>query len=298
MELRQLRYLRTIAQEASFTRAAERSFVSQSALSQQMQALEQEVGTRLLDRSKRGVHLTAAGTILVEHADRMLLELEQATVAIRELEGLQRGELRIGVVQTVNDYLMPGLVARFAASHPRVRLTIEESATDAIERRLGRGELQLGVGFLPASDPDIETEPLFEEELALVVRDDHHLVGERSVPVRSLDGLPMVMLSDTFCTRRLWEENARLAGAQPRVTMELNTVNGILAVVERTGLTTVLPHRTLAAGRAQRLVALELRDPTPSRTVGLLWRRDHHRCAATRAFMEVARDRPVGLRGH
>src|SRR5690606_13404805 len=105
MELRQLQYLVAIVQEANFTRASEKVFVSQSALSQQIQALEQEVGTVLLDRSRRGVRLTAAGEILYHHAQRMFLELAQAKIAIHELEGLQRGELHVGVVQTVNDYL-------------------------------------------------------------------------------------------------------------------------------------------------------------------------------------------------
>src|SRR5688500_7403896 len=124
MELRQLRYLLAVVEEANFTRASEKVFVSQSALSQQIQALEQEIGTVLLDRSKRGVRLTAAGEILRHHAQRIFLELEQAQTAIQELEGLQRGELRIGVVQTVNAYLLPSLVTAFLGRYPDIKLSI------------------------------------------------------------------------------------------------------------------------------------------------------------------------------
>jgi len=288
MELRHLRYLAAIAQEANFTRAAEKLFVSQSALSQQIQSLEREVGTVLLDRSHRGVRLTAAGEILYQHAQRIFQELEQARTAIHELEGVQRGELHIGVVQTVNDYLMPLVAAAFAERHPQIKLFVDEVPTDEIEARLEQGELQVGLGFAPSSMSGIEALPILEENLVLIVRDDHPLAQKTSTTVTSLDQLPMVMLSNTYCTRRLWEENARLGHAQPQVVMEMNTVSSILAVVERTGLATVLPAFTLASRSPERLVAVALTEPTPSRQVGLLWRRENYLCSASRRFLEIA----------
>ncbi len=294
MELRQLRYLLAIVEDANFTRAAERVFVSQSALSQQIQALEQEVGATLLDRSKRGVRLTAAGEVLHHHAQRVLQELEQAQVAIQELEGLQRGELRVGVVQTVNDYFMPSLAAAFAHKHPHIRLFVEELSSDEIEARLESGVLQIGMGFLPASSAVIATQPLFDEELALILRADHPLAHHSRVSVSQLDGLPMVLLSNTFCTRRLWEENARLAAAQPQVVMEMNTVGSILAVVEKTGLATILPASIIAEERSSQLTSVALYDPTPSRQVGLMWHKDNYLCSASRAFIALAQQATDG----
>lgn len=288
MELRQLQYLVAIVKEANFTRASEKLFVSQSALSQQIQALEQEVGTVLLDRSRRGVRLTDAGEILYRHAQRVFLELEQAETALQELEGLQRGELRVGVVQTVNEYLMPWLASVFTDRHPHIKLSIEELPADEIERRLEQSMLQVGLGFLPSSNQTINTKPLFEEKLVLIVRDDHPLAQRTEVAVASLDQLAMVMLSNTFCTRRLWEESARLTPAQPRVVMEMNTVNSILAVVENTGLATVLPRLTLTGKASDRLVGIDLIEPAPSRQVGLLWHRENHLCSASRVFLEMA----------
>lgn len=289
MEMRQLRYLLAVAETGNFTRAAEQVFISQSALSQQIQALEQETGALLLDRSKRGTRLTAAGEILARHASRIMRELEQAEVALRELEGLQRGELRVGVVQTVNAYLLPGLLTQFASQYPQVKLQIEELPADDIEAGLDSGSLQVGIGFAPPTLPDIGFEALFEEELVLIVRQDHAFAQEQSVPVVQLDGMPLILLAKTFCTRRLWEENARLAGAQPKVVMELNTVSGILAIVAKTGLPTILPKQILDESPHAGLIAIPLRDPTPARQVGLLWHQDHALCAASRAFMQLAR---------
>ncbi len=290
MELRHLRYLLAIAEEANFTRAAEKLFVSQSALSQQIQALEQEVGTVLLDRSKRGVRLTAAGVVLQHHAQRVLRELDQASVAMQELEGLQRGELRVGVVQTVNDYLLPSLVTRFNACYPQIKLSVEELSADEIEARLENGDIQVGLGFMPVSTPNIHAEALFVEQLVLIVARDHPLADRESVPVSALDKLPLVLLANTFCTRRLWEENARLTSAQPQVVIEMNTVSSILAVVKRTGLATILPKATLIDQYADALVGLELYDPTPSRQVGLLWHQHNYLCAASRMFIDLAQE--------
>lgn len=288
MELRQLRYLIAIVEEANFTRASEKVFVSQSALSQQIQTLEQEVGTILLDRSKRGVRLTAAGEILYRHARRVFLELEQATIAIQETEGLQRGELRVGVVQTVNDYLMPSLATTFAECHPQIKLLVDELSSDEIEIRLENGELHVGLGFVPITNASIHTQHLFKEQLVLILRDDHPLARQSTIAVESLDQMPMVMLSNTFCTRRLWEESAHLAAAQPKIVMEMNTVSSILAVVEKTGLATVLPKNILAEKQPSQLVSLDLHNPTPSRQVGLLWHRDSYLCTASRAFIDMA----------
>ncbi len=288
MELRHLRYLVTVAQEANFTRASEKLFVSQSALSQQIQTLEQEVGTVLLDRSKRGVRLTAAGEILFHYAQRIFHELDQAEIALQELGGLQRGELRIGVVQTINDYFMPFLASKFSERYPQIKLSIEELSVDEIEAKLEGGELQVGLSFLPSSSVRMDAQPLFEEALVLIVHDRHPLATHVQVNVAELDQLPMVMLSHTFCTRRLWEETARLAPSQPQIVMEMNTVSSILQVVESTGLATILPKHTLTRRALRHLVGIELVNPTPSRQVGLLWNRENYLCSASRTFLEMA----------
>src|SRR5690606_4979222 len=122
----------------------------------------------------------------------------------------------------------------------------------------------------------------------LIVRNDHPLAQHTYLTVASLDQLPMVMLSKSFCTRRLWEESAQLTPAQPHVVMEMNTVSSILAVVENSSLATVLPKLTFAQKMSDRLVAIDLIEPTPSRQVGLMWHRENYLCSASRAFMEMA----------
>ncbi len=289
MELRQLHYFLAIAEERHFTRAATRLFVSQPNLSQQIRQLEDELGAPLFDRSGRQVLLTAAGELFARHAQRVVRELEDAQRAIIELEGLQRGALALGVVQTVNSYLLPDVVTTFAASYPGIALRIEERAAGEVERAVGAGALQLGIGFLPASSADVEGEALFDEELMLIVPASHDWARRAQLAVRELDDVPMALLGPDFCTRRLWDEAAAHAGIRPQVSLEMNTIANILAAVRQTASVTVLPVQALLALGADGLVAVPLHTPTPRRTVGLLYRRGGYRCSATRAFSAVLR---------
>lgn len=288
IELRHLRYFLAVAQVAHFTRAAEALYVSQPTLSQQIKQLEAELGTTLFDRIGKRVMLTEAGKILQAHAQRMLVELEQAQQAIQELEGLQRGELAVGVVQTVNAYMIPDLVARFTTSHPAISLRIQELSADDIESGIEQGKLHLGIGFVPPSSALLEAEPLFDENLVLIVPKVHRLARQKQVCFGELNNEPLVVLPSGFYTRRLMDEGLQAAGAQASLLVEMNTIGGILATVRATGAATVLPSLALRLKEGEELCSVELAAPVPRRSIGFLWWRDGYRRAAARAFAAIA----------
>lgn len=295
MELRQLRYFMAVAEEKHFTRAAAKLYISQPALSQQMKLLEAELGAPLFDRSGRRVQMTPAGEILFHHARRVVQELDEAQTALDELAGLQRGSLRVGVVQTVNAYLMPDVVAAFTSAYPAVKLQVEELASGEIEQRVLEGMLQLGIGFVPTSTEGVESQQLFQEELVLVVARHHPLAGRAQLAVRDLERQPLILLSRAFCTRRLWDACAGEAGIQPPVRVEMNTISSLLAAVRSMQVATVLP--ALALTGTPNLVGVPLVEPTPRRTVGMFFRRSGYRCTATRAFAEIVRQQLTGHSG-
>ena len=290
MELRHLQYLLTVAEEGSFTRAARKLFVSQPALSQQIRQLEEELGSTLLDRVGRGVRLTAAGEIFIQHARRVFTELDEARVALQELEGLERGSLAVGVVQTINSYLIPPVVGQFSSTYPAVSLLVEELTSDEIESGLEAGQLQVGVSFVPPGNDRLDWEALFEEELVLVVAKTHPIAARSEIRVADLNGFPLMMLSKSYATRRLWDAATQQAGIQPRLVAEMNNIGAILRAIEPTPAGTILPRLALAYGQTQNLVAVNLREPTPTRTVGLLWRRNSYQRAATRVFSNLIRE--------
>jgi len=288
MELRHLRYFLAVAEAAHFTRAAARLHVSQPTLSQQIRALEGQLGLTLFDRVGRGVALTAAGELLLPHARRVMRELDDARLALAELHGLARGTLRVGVMQTVNACLIPELVARFGAAHPGIQLGAREMSVDDIESGLASGALDLGISFLPAAKSGLAGEELFSEELVAVVPAAHGLAERRQLRVRELADTPLALLSPEYCTRRLVDRAFAAAGVRPAIQLETNAVESLVATVRRGHLVTVLPALALCDGDDD-LRAVRLSHPTPRRTVGLLWSARAQRRAAAEAFARLAR---------
>jgi len=287
MDLRALRYLIAVAEEGHFTRAAERCFVSQPALSQQIRKLEEAIGEVLVDRSTTPVRLTVAGEVVVAHARRMLAELEAMHVALEELQGLQRGSLAVGAVHTVQAYLIPQVVTLFIRKYPGMRLQVMELPADAVELGVLEGRFQLGLGFVPPTREGLEAKPLFEEELVLIVSPVHPLATRQRITLSELETVELVLLPTTYCTRRLWDRWAQTAGLEPRVVLEVNTIEGLLYLVRTVGLATVLPELTLRLDTAGGLRAVRLPLPAPRRMVGVLHRQGAYRCRATQAFEAI-----------
>lgn len=286
MEFRHLRYFLAVADALHFTKAAEGLHVSQPALSAQVKQLEQEVGVPLFDRLGRSVHLTRAGMIFREHARRALREMELAQATIAQEEGLQRGQLTVGVVQTVNAYLVPEIVTRFSTKYPLVSLKLDELSGPDIEAGVENGALDMGIGFVPVTSERIENQPLFEEDFVLIASPGHRLARRRQLSLSALAEESLILLPDIFCTRRLLNASFERVGAQPKIIVEMNSIEGILATVRTSKLATVLPRLSLGGGRNNGLRGIPLKNPTPRRGVGLLWKKGGYRSGAVRALAE------------
>lgn len=246
MELRQLEYFLAVAETGHFTRAAQEMHVSQPALSQQIKKLETELGTPLFDRLGRGVELTDAGRLLRPRAEQVLAELSDARTAVHELQGLQRGTVRIGTVQTTGEYLIPDAIARFHAAHPEVHVSVEERSAPGIEEGLATGGLDLGIGFVTDEQKALDVDPLFDERLVVIVRQDHPLADGLRQPVSALADHPLILLPEGFCTRRLIDQAFQAAGLHPSIRLEMNSIAGILQTVRTTCSVTILPALTLS----------------------------------------------------
>ncbi|MEV6165868.1 LysR family transcriptional regulator [Streptomyces sp. NPDC052052] len=192
MSLRQMEYFVTVAQEASFTRAAELLHVTQPALSHQIKALEKSVGGALLERLPRGVRLTPMGRAFLPHAERSVRSAAQARRAARAAAGAEGGELHIATVHAVAVGILPDVFARWRREHPGVGLVLHEYATvEALADRIERGTADLAVGPPPAHWPG-PVVPVGEEEIVLVVPFDDPLAGRTSVRLQELADRPWV----------------------------------------------------------------------------------------------------------
>ena len=286
IELRHLRYFLAVAEEAHFTRAAAKLHVTQPTLSHQIRELEGQLHLALFDRVGRRVKLTAAGETLLPHAQRVVRELAAAQTALDELHGLKRGVLKVGIMQTVNACVIPEIVARFGAAHPSINVTCNEMAVADIEADLESGRLDLGISFLPPARKTLAGQELFAEELVAVVAADHPLAKRRQLRIREVAKYPLALLAQKYCTRQLIDRAMARAGVHPDVRVEMNSVDSILSTVQRTQLVTLLPTLAICQ-RDTGLRAIAVIEPTPRRSVGLLWLRSAQQRAAAQAFASV-----------
>jgi DNA-binding transcriptional LysR family regulator len=229
MELRTLRYFVAVAEEGSLTRGAARLHIAQQSLSQQIRALEAELGTALFVRSSRGSELTAAGDVLLREARLVLAQAGRAVEAVRQAG---RGALRVGFLSSVANYVMPPVVRAFRERHPEVALHVEDVAIATLVERLRAGELDAGLSRPPQVD-DLETEVVLREPVAAVVPEDHPLAGRRQVALAELADDPWVLTPRASwpAWHRMYDEDFARAGFRPNVVQRGTSPQNLLALV-------------------------------------------------------------------
>lgn len=295
MELRHLRYFDALAETLNFTRAAERLHVTQSTLSHQIRQLEEELGAELFDRSTRHVRLTEAGELLRSHTTSALRQIDDAMAALRpDASDPLSGSLRLGTTHSFATRLVPMCVSSFLAQAPGTLVRVHELSAREIAQQLAAGELDLGVSYRPAGAPELWFEALYHEELKLVVAATHPLARRRRVRMVELHGLPMVLLAQAFSTRQQLDEAFEAAGAEPRVTVELNAIAPMIELIRRTELAGIIAETAVAP--APDLAVIPLEDPTPRRTPGLLWKKGAARSPTMRHMAAIIR-RAAGREG-
>jgi DNA-binding transcriptional LysR family regulator len=194
MELRRFRYFVAVAEELHFRRAAERLHLAQPALSQQVRKLEVELGVELLHRTKRGVALTAAGTVFLDEARRLLRQADEAARTARNARTGAAGRLRLGHVADAVPAIVPRAIAAFASRYPEVEIVPETAPARRAVEDVRTGRLDLAVVGLPLPTTDLKVTPLAVESTVVAVPDRHLLSGRPMIALRSLAETPLILL--------------------------------------------------------------------------------------------------------
>ncbi|UXY53533.1 LysR family transcriptional regulator [Pseudomonas tohonis] len=286
MDFRQLSYFVALYEEGHVGRAAERLSISQPALSQQIRQLEQGLDVSLFQRTGKRLLPTLAAHTLYNHALPLLDGMERAREALRNFRGQSPRSLAIGVLQTVNASLVPLLLERLREAQPHLVVQIYELSGLDIERRLLTGNLDIGIGFLPPRQPGLHSQLLYEDELQLVIPEEHPLKEFRKVSLAQAAELPMLLLGEEFRVRQIWQEQLALIGRRPQVQAELNHMAGILDSLPHTRLATVLPGRARQLHANQALLWKPLSEPRVPLKVGLVFR-DAQRQQATLELLQA-----------
>jgi len=287
MELRQLEYFVAVAEEANFTRAAERVHVAQPAVSAAIQRLERELGEQLLDRSHRTVRLTAAGEAALPHARAALAAAADIGVAIDELTELVRGTVTIGTV-TSHSVDIPSLLADFHAEHPQVEIRLSTDGSDALIEMVRSGRLDAAIVSVgPDERPDgLDVEVVTDEAIQAAVAQTDDLASRKTVRLTDLADRQLIALPVGAGVRHQFDAACARAGVTPRIAFEASTPLALAELAER-GLGVAIVPASVPRGR-DGLHALPIVPQLRGRLV-LAWRSGGPMSPAARVLVDKAR---------
>jgi DNA-binding transcriptional LysR family regulator len=287
MEFRQLEYFVAVAEEANFTRAAERIHVAQPAVSAQIQRLEREVGQPLLDRSRRTVRLTAAGEAALPYARAALAAVGDIYVAVEELTQLVRGAVTIGTV-TSHGVDIPALLADFHAEHPNVEITLSTDSSDALIEKLHTGQLDAAIVSVgPGERPEgLDVEVVTDEAIQAAVSRTDALASRKTIRLRELADRQLIALPVGAGIRHQFDAACAKAGVTPRIAFEASTPLALADLAER-GLGVAIVPASVPRDR-DALHALDIVPRLRGRLV-LAWRSEGPVSPAARVLVDKAR---------
>jgi DNA-binding transcriptional LysR family regulator len=290
MDLMQLEHFLAVADERTFTRAAERVFRSQPALSQSIKKLEKSVGAPLFARDMTGVSLTEAGKFLVVYARKMVKMRDEATRSISQLQALKAGTLSIAAHESAELYLLPNALKHFATLFPQVKLSVQRGSLDEIPRRVLDREVQIGFVREPSAFQELEQVQVYVDEMVLVAAPENRLAALSSVSIEDLDGISMVLSHSKWAegiVLRLFQQHA----IHYRVAAELCSIESIKSMVVADVGVAIVPRITvLQELREKRLVQIpipQLRLPLRS----LMTFRKDSRSEPTERLIEIMRNK-------
>lgn len=290
MDYDQLASFLEVAKLQSFSRAAEKIYRTQPAISAQVRLLEQDCGEKLFDRSGKKVLLTPAGEILRRYAEKILGMQKEALQAIAELNQTPRGKLYIGANEATCLYVLPKTFAHFKQLYPLVQISIYRNFSHKIIQKVQEGAVDMGIVTLPQSATNMEVIPVFKDEVQVVVPKNHPLAKNRSVTVQELAQFPII-LPKTGHTRVVIDRLLREHRDHLQISMELASVETQKKFVGA-GLGISLLSRSYAQAEvaAGILKLIPLAGQKLYRELGLIYRRDRYLSLPAKVFIDVVRE--------
>ncbi|MFJ9899577.1 LysR family transcriptional regulator [Streptomyces sp. NPDC091280] len=288
MQFQQLQYFVAVAETRHFTRAADLVHVAQPSLSQQIKALERELGADLFLRARNNITLTDAGEALLPLARRILADADTARHEVLELVQLRSGRVRLGATPSLCTGLLPDVLRAFHDRYPGIRLLIEEGGSHDLVRELARGALDLALVVLPLPTPSpaLTTVELLREDLVVVSTPEAPVPGRgRTVRIADLEGERLVMFRHGYDLRELTVAACRAEGFEPDFAVEGGEMDAVLGFV-RAGLGVAVVPRMVATKSGRGLRVTPLARPGLHRTIALAHRSD---VAPPRAARELQR---------
>jgi len=278
MTLIQLEYIIALDTFRHFAEAAEHCHVTQPTLSMQIHKLEQELGTRIFDRSKQPVIPTDSGKEILVQARKILAEYDVMLNLIQEKKGILTGELKVGIIPTLAPYLLPLFVQSFTKKYPKVKLIITEMVTDMIKLRLNEGKIDAAIMVTPLQEQGLKEQVLFYEELLAYVSKKSGLYKKHYVLAKDINPEKLWLLEEGHCFRSQIENLCELRKASKEGShfqYEAGSIETLRRMVELHEGITILPElAAMDVSGVQQDLVRKFRSPVPVREVSLVVHRD------------------------
>lgn len=288
MELRQLKYFVRTAQTLNFSEAARSLYVSQSTLSQQIKALEDELGTVLFQRDSHSASLTQSGSLLLPLAIQTIQDSEACKAQVNDLKEMLTGELNIGVTYSFS-HILTETVKNFVKEYPGVKLNIFYRNMAELMEALRHREVDLVLAFKPGQPyNEIESSNLFCDRLSVIMRKDHALARRKSISLEELKRHRLAIPAKGLQARNALEEYICIERSDLNVCLEINEANILLDIVEDNNLLTMLSEASIRGRDLLKAVPLDLPDNQMQGCVHTLKRIYHKRSAEV--FVKMLRD--------
>lgn len=291
MELTQLEFFIKVVEEGSFSKAAERVYRTQPAVSIAIKRLQEEIGAPLFERSQKTPELTELGELVYDYAKRILALRDQTLEAVAELKSLERGRVRIGANESTSLYLLPHLILAYRALNPNILVEIFRHTSDRLPREVLDRNVDFALLAFQPVDSDLESFPVLRDELVLIMHSNHALSKRDSVSVKELGAESFLAHNVKTGSRYKVMETFALQHTPLNITLELATVETIKRFVQLKIGISFVPRMCVADELARgTLVSIPVQDLTYARTIWVTHRREMTFSHAAAAFLEVLRE--------
>jgi DNA-binding transcriptional LysR family regulator len=286
MDLDQIRTFLEVAKQENFSKAAEKVFRSQPAVSAQIRQLEEEYQQKLFDRSGKSVRLTPAGELLRDYAQQMLRIHRDSLSAVSSSTGIVRGVLSIGANEGTFLYVLPEIFKRFHSAFPEVRIDVYRNFSHKVVQKLAEGALDVGIVTLPVKDPMLKVTSIYRDELLLAVDPRVPIASKKVVTIEEVAALPLIFPKIGY-TRRLMEKVLRPYRSTLRISMELGSIGMIKQFVAAGfGASLISPSFAREEMKSGKLRLIQVKDLDAWRELGVVYRKDRTLPRVASSFVE------------
>lgn len=290
MEMSQLEFFVKVAEEGSFSRAADRVSRTQPAVSISIRRLEEEIGAPLFDRAQKAPVLTDVGHVVLDFAQRILSLRDQASEAVSEMRTLESGRVRIGANESTSLYLLPEIILAFREKYPRIKLEISRFPSDQLPREVLERNVDFALLAFEPKDRDLESFPVLQDELVLIMHPNHHLASSRSVTVKELGHESFLAHNVKSGSRQKVVDTFAKLNTPLNISLELATVETIKRFVQKRMGLAFVPRMCVTDELARgTLKTVPVKGLTYTRTLWATHRRGVVHGPAVAAFLKVLR---------